>query len=102
MLQYIDNVLVPYMNTICQKLDLADDHPALAILFDVFKSHLCDSLLKKLRENNVFIPAGCTGELQPLDINFNDEFKLLMKTNFSQWYANEVKESLDKGTNLYT
>ncbi len=66
-------------------------------------SHRCDSVLKKLKENNihqVFIPAGCTGELQPLDISFNEEFKSLMKSNFSWWYANEVKESLDSGTNL--
>ncbi len=102
MLEYVDNVLVPYVSTTRQKLGLADDHPALAI-FDVFMSHRCDSVLKKLKENNihqVFIPAGCTGELQPLDISFNEEFKSLMKFNFSRWYANEVKESLDSGTNL--
>ncbi len=96
MLQYIDNVLVPYVNIIRQKLDLS-----LAI-FDIFKSHHCDSVLKKLRESNihqVFILAGCTGELQPFNISFNEEFKSL-KTNFSLWYANKVKESLDKGTNL--
>ena len=49
--------------------ELADDHCALAI-FDVFQAHRCDSVLKKLNSYNireVFVPAGCTGELQPLD-----------------------------------
>ncbi len=49
MLEYVDNVLVPYVSTTRQKLGLADDHPALAI-FDVFMSHRCDSVLKKLKE----------------------------------------------------
>ena len=48
----------------------------------------------------MFIPAGCTGELQPLDVSVNEEFKAAMKANFSRWYANEVKEALDQGINI--
>ena len=45
----------------------------------------------------MFIPAGCTGELQPLDVGVNQEFKQLIKNSFSRWYAEEVKEDLDQG-----
>lgn len=45
MLHYIDNVLVPYVSATRQELELADDYPALA-LFDIFKAHRCDSVLK--------------------------------------------------------
>ena len=65
MVEYIDKVLVPYVTQTRQRLEFAMDHPALA-LFDVFKDHRCDSVLEKLRQNHihqVFIPAGCTGEL---------------------------------------
>ena len=51
-------------------LDLPEDQTALAI-FDVFAAHQCGSVLEKLQSNNiyqVFVPAGCTGELQPLDV----------------------------------
>ena len=37
-----------------------------------------------------FIPAGCTGLLQPLDISVNDSLKKKLKRSFSNWYANKV------------
>ena len=89
----------PYVTETRNKLDLADDHPALA-LFYVFTGHRCSSVLAKLQNHNihqVFIPAGCTGELQPLDVGVNLEFKQLIKNSFSRWYAEEVKEALDQG-----
>ena len=36
----------------------------------------------------------------PLNVSFNEEFKASMKANFSRWYANEVKEALDKRINI--
>ena len=56
--------LVPYVTKTRQKLELAMDHPALA-LFDVFKAHRCDTVLEKVHIHQV---AGCTGELQTLSI----------------------------------
>ena len=102
MLTYLDNVVIPYFAEARRDLELADDHVALAI-FDVFAAHRCDSVLKKLRDNiihQVYIPACCTGELQPLDLSVNDEFKAIMKDNFSRWYAHEVQEALDSGKQL--
>ena len=75
------------------------DHPALS-LFDLFKAHRCDTVLEKLHQNHihqVFIPAGCTGELQPLDVSVNEQFKASMKAHFARWYSTEVNESLDQG-----
>ena len=102
MLEYVDQVLVPCVSQTRQELELADDHPALAI-FDVFRAHRCESFLKKLCTHNkhqVFVPAGCTGELQPLDLSVNEEFKAAMKSSFSRWYADEVKQALDQGVSL--
>ena len=97
MLQFIDNIIVPYISAMRRDFELADDHVALAI-FDVFAAQRCDSVLKKLRENHirqVFVPATCTGELQPLDLSTNSDFKQIMKDSFTRWYANEVKQALD-------
>ena len=99
--EYLDEVIIPYVTETRNKLDLADDHPHLALaLFDVFAAHRCSTVLEKLQDHNihqVFIPAGCTGELQPLDVEVNQEFKQLIKNSFSRQYAEEVKEALDQG-----
>ena len=56
------------------------------------------SVLEKLQSNNinqVFVPAGCTGELQQLVVGIDKHrFKNLMQNSFTRWYA--VKER-DKG-----
>ena len=95
----LDKIIIPYVNATHNHLSLSGDHPALA-LFDVFAAHCCTSVLKKLEESHihqVFIPANCTGELQPLDVCVNQDFKALMKNSFTTWYAFEVQQALDKG-----
>ena len=85
-----------------EKLQLASDQPALA-LFDVFKAHHCESVLEKLRQHHihqVFIPAGCTEELQPLNLTVNSLFKASMKAHFYHWYSTEVKEALEQGQEI--
>ena len=102
MLQCIDEVLVLYFSATQQELELPEDHVCLAI-FDVFAAHRCGSVLQKLRANHihqVFVPASCSGELQPLDLSVNDEFKALMKDSLSRWYAHNIKEALDQGESL--
>ena len=37
-----------------------------------------------------FVPANCTGELQPLDVSCNGD----LKGYFSEWCANEVTKQL--------
>lgn len=41
-----------------------------------------------------FIPGGCTGELQPLDLSGNSQFKnlFLKKKPFVTWYDTEIKK----------
>ena len=77
MIEYLEKVIIPYVVETRERLDLADDHPALAI-FDVFSAYHCNSVLAKLKSHNihqVFVPASCTGELQPLDVGVNQDFK---------------------------
>ena len=85
MLEFIATVLVPFMVKQREKLQLPLDQAGLAI-FDVFAAHRTDAVLKKLEECNikqVFIPGGCTGELQPLDVAVNGCFKMEMKKFFT-------------------
>ena len=43
----------------------------------------------------MYIPAGCTGELKPLDLSANDEYKNFVKNSFIQFYAYEVAKEID-------
>ena len=75
-----------------------------SLFFDVFRAHRCESFLRILCTHNihqVFMPAGCTGELQPIDISVDEEFKAVMKSSFSRWYADEVKQALDQGVYMF-
>jgi hypothetical protein len=81
-------------SSMCKKnLKLPTTFPAVAI-FDVFAAHHCQSFLYTLAFNNiraVFIPAGCTAELQPLDLTLNLQVS---------WYAKQVCNALGSGKDI--
>ena len=102
MLHFIDCVIAPYVQSTRERLGLEEDNFALA-LFDVFAAHRCDSVLQSLQKNHIkciFIPANCTGELQPLDLTVNQVFKQELKACFIRWYAELVKKQLSAGVEL--
>ena len=85
-----------------RNISLSSTQKALAI-FDVFSAHRSRPVLDLLEKNNilvVFVPGGCTGELQPLDLSVNYEYKKLLKDCFRQWYANKVKVAMEAGTSV--
>eukprot|EP00117_Sycon_ciliatum_P041057 scpid90355/ scgid30092/ Pogo transposable element with KRAB domain len=99
MLEFIDRVLVPFFASERERLDLADTQCGL-LIWDVFAAHRCAAVLKRLSDNNIkvlFIPAGCTGMLQPLDLTVNEPFKRHLKNQFGDWYAKQVAEDMGNG-----
>ncbi|XP_041356072.1 unconventional myosin-Vb-like [Gigantopelta aegis] len=101
MLDYVDNVLVPYAKRVKKELRLPARQKSLAI-FDVFAAHSCQSFLDLLQKRFFevrFVPAGCTGELQPMDLSVNAEFKLAIKEKFTKWYADIVAKNIKENTN---
>ena len=103
MLEYADQVLIPFCSKMRRSMNLPEDQKALAI-FDVFAAHRCDSFIDKFQQANIlitFVPAGCTGELQPLDVGVNNEFKQNMKAKFSEWYSSIIKNGLDKKKQIH-
>ena len=70
MLQYINNIIVPFVQRARSDLGLDEQQAALAI-FDCFRGQLTDEVVQLLEENNilsVLVPANCTDRLQPLDL----------------------------------
>jgi hypothetical protein len=70
------------------------------ILWDVYSSHRDEELLKSLKQKYpylliMFVPASCTGELQPLDVGVNGPWKRLVTKFAGAWLADHVKQQLD-------
>ena len=42
----------------------------------------------------LFVPAGCTGELQPLDVGFNGLWKILITSRANKWLAETIRAQL--------
>ena len=98
MLEYVDSILVPYLTKTRVQQYLSEEQVALLIC-DVFAAHRC-VFLDKLEANHikvVYIPAGCTGELQLLDISVNQVYKVEIKCQFTHWYAGNIEKGLREG-----
>ena len=98
-LRYIDTVLIPYLQSKRQELELPSTQKALLVM-DVFKAHRCEEVLQKLEESNViviFVPPNCTDQLQPLDLSVNKPIKAQMRKCFINWYFDKVAEQMKSG-----
>lgn len=74
-------------------------------IFDVFTACRCNSVLEALSDNHIkytFVPAICTGELQPLDLTFNSASKQELRDCFTRWYAAIVEDDLEQEKELST
>ena len=102
MKEYIEHIIVPYVDCKRKALKLTLDHPALAI-FDVFKGQQTEDVIRMLEENNIYvvsIPANCTDRLQPMDLSANKSLKDFMRTKFREWYSTQVQHQLDEGAEI--
>ena len=76
-------------------LDLESTYPCLLIM-DIFAAHRTAQVKQALAEHHIllhFVPANCTGELQPLDVSGNGN----LKSSFSDWYCSQVTKQLKEG-----
>lgn len=79
---YLDKILLPYIDRKRSDNKLDKTHPAL-VIYDTFCGQCTQKILEKLEENNVhvtivennvhvtIVPANCTDRLQPLDLSVN-------------------------------
>ena len=70
------------------------------LVYDMFKTHMMDSIKRKLENINTgvaIIPGGLTCQLQPLDESIIKPFKDKVRVLWSYWMANSAEHMLTKG-----
>ncbi len=81
MLEWVKKILKPYLaGTPCFIVPI--------ILLNSFKVHMLGSVVQAIQALSVkvdFIPPGCTGLFQPVDVGFNMLFKVKLRTQYSTW-----------------
>ena len=101
--QYLENILIPYVNGMRDQIR-DPDQKALLIL-DVFAPHRDETFKAACKAANIkviYVPAGCTSDLQPLDAegSVNAALKLKMANEFSSYYQGEIfRHIADNGGN---
>ena len=93
-IEWIEHILVPFLEKKKQDLQIPPEQPSLCIL-DLFRAHRVEEVIDVFKKHNIrvtFVPGGCTGEVQPLDLSGNVEFKAELNTS---WYASQITDQPD-------
>jgi len=62
---------------------------------DNHQTHVDDKIKDKIKSYNydvAFLPANCTGKLQPLDIGVNKSFKDIYSTMWQNWFEDIINK----------
>ena len=94
MLDYIKEIIVPYLQAQCELIKA--NKPAL-IVMDNFKGQVTDKIRELLEKNNIhtcLLPPNTTNRLQPMDLLVNKSAKSFLQANFNEWYLGEINKQL--------
>ena len=92
MIDYIEKILLPYVEGKQQELQLASSYPALMI-FDNFKAQCTSEILQIIDDHHIYVtllPPNCTDRFQPMDLSVNKPAKDFLHKEFNSWYSKQV------------
>jgi hypothetical protein len=84
-LKWIDHILAPYVAT-------APEGVVPILFLDSFLVHMMATVVNRIQDLGVqveFIPPGCTGLLQPVDVGYNKAFKAKLRTEYNTWLLDQ-------------
>ncbi len=94
MIKWIDEVLAPDVVTARERI--------VPILFlNSFSVHMKARVVNKIQDLGVqveFIPPGCTGLLQPVDVGLNKAFKAKLRAEYNRWLLQQDHDLPIPGT----
>ena len=96
MTEYIERIIILYVNSKRNELKLPSNQLALAIL-NVFRGQQTQSIMDLLEENNILvinIASNSTDRLQPMDLSINKMVKDFIEANAHIGILNKSINSL--------
>ncbi|CAI7848218.1 unnamed protein product [Closterium sp. NIES-54] len=73
------------------------------LVLDSYRGHITQAMLQAYRTHNItlaVIPAGCTSQIQPLDVSINWCFKVAVRARYARWFMREGIHLKTKAGNL--
>jgi hypothetical protein len=90
-LEWIEVVLKPYVANVPQGI-------VLILFLDSFTVHKMGSVVNTIQALGIevdFIPHGCTGLVQPLDVGYNKPFKTKVREQYRNWmFAQDLNTAM--------
>ena len=92
MTDYIEKILLPYVEGKRQELQLASCYLFL-VIFDNFKAKCAAEILQRLDDHHIYVillPLNCKDKLQPVDLSVNKPTKDFLHKELNTWYSKQV------------
>ncbi|CAI7805391.1 unnamed protein product [Closterium sp. NIES-54] len=97
-LAWLDGTVNPYVNPM-----FGIRGRKVMLVLGSYHEHLTDAVKAKFGELNIdpaVIPAGCTSEIQPLDVAVNRSFKAAVRQLYQEWFESEGVDCLTERGNI--
>ena len=95
MLEYVENIIAPYIERVRESFE---SNTSALVIMDNFKGQITESVLSLLDQHNIHVcllPPNTTDRLQPMDISVNKPAKDHLRSQFNEWYTQQVVAQLD-------
>ena len=92
MIQYVHNIIVPFVEQIRESL-CEDEDKAAIVIIDNFKGQVTPAMTELLERHHIhscYISPNTTDRLQLMDVAVNTPAKSFLKEQFQNWYFEEA------------
>jgi len=105
MKDYVKKIIVPFVNKKAEEGHLEQNPPRAILILDCWETHKGRPFLEWMKQKYpqfklIFVPARCTGEIQPCDLFVQRPFKCEITNQFNDWTASSVIAQLNNGNSL--
>ncbi|CAI5951438.1 unnamed protein product [Closterium sp. NIES-65] len=95
---WLSNEVLPHLNP-----QRGQNARRAMLVLDSYRGHITQTMLQSYRTHSItlaVIPAGCTSQIQPLDVSINRCFKAAVRARYARWFMREGIHLKTKKGNL--